>query len=206
MIITGAKGHVKDIITDLAFFNLQGKHFIFDNISRDLPKVLYEKYILLRTIKEAQEKAAGHPFMLALGSPVNRKKVFDLFEKNGFAPANFIASNALVSTFASIGKGLNIMPYSSIFSGAKVGDGCLINSYASIHHDVELADFVNVSPGARVLGRAKIGNLVDIGANAVILPDVTIGDNVIIGAGAVVTKDLPSGATSVGVPARIVKL
>jgi sugar O-acyltransferase (sialic acid O-acetyltransferase NeuD family) len=205
MIIIGAKGHAKDIITDPAFYNLQGTNFMFDDITKGLPEVLFEKYILLRNLTEAKEKAFGHSFILALGSPIGRKKVFELFQHNGFQPENFIASSAVVSVLASIGQGLNIMPFCTVFAGAKVGNGCLINSYASIHHDVELGDFVTVSPGARVLGRAKVGNLVDVGANAVILPDVTIGDNVIIGAGAVVTKDLPSGTTAVGVPARIIK-
>jgi sugar O-acyltransferase (sialic acid O-acetyltransferase NeuD family) len=205
MIIIGAKGHAKDIITDPAFYNLLGIHFMFDDVTKELPNILFEKYVLLRNLTEVKEKAVGHSFILALGSPTGRKKVFELFQQNGFQPENFIASNAVVSTFASIEAGLNIMPFSTVFAGARIGNGCLINSYASIHHDVELGDFVTVSPGARILGRAKVGNLVDIGANAVILPDVSIGDNVIIGAGAVVTKDLPSGATAVGVPARIIK-
>jgi serine O-acetyltransferase len=49
----------------------------------------------------------------------------------------------------------------------------------------------------------KIGDNVFIGAGARILGGITIGDNVQIGANAVVLKDVPSGATAVGVPARI---
>jgi serine O-acetyltransferase len=50
----------------------------------------------------------------------------------------------------------------------------------------------------------RIGDNVFIGAGARILGGITIGDNVQIGANAVVLKDVPSGATAVGVPARII--
>ena len=205
MIIVGAKGHAQDIISDTSFYSLKGTHFMFDNVNSDLPDILFEKYILLRTIKEAKEKAHNQSFFLALGSPLGRQKIFELFLQNGFCSTNFIASNSLVSSLANLGAGLSIMPFSAVFAGARIGNGCLINSYASVHHDATLGDFVTVSPGARILGRANIGDLTEIGANAVILPDVTVGNNVIIGAGAVVTKDLPSGCKAVGVPARVIK-
>ncbi len=48
-----------------------------------------------------------------------------------------------------------------------------------------------------------IGRNVWIGGGALILPGVTIGDDAIVGAGAVVTRDVPSGATVVGNPARV---
>ena len=54
-------------------------------------------------------------------------------------------------------------------------------------------------PGCPVLG-----GHVDVGAGAKILGGVTIGDHAKIGANAVVLDDVPSGATAVGVPARIV--
>jgi sugar O-acyltransferase (sialic acid O-acetyltransferase NeuD family) len=205
MIIVGAKGHAQDIISDSSFYNLAGTHFMFDNVSRGMPDILFNKYILLRSLKEAKEKAAKHSFILAIGSPLGREKIYSLFIENGFDPANFISTSALVSEQAIIGKGLNIMPFSSIFAGSKVGDGCLINSYSSIHHDVVVGDFVTVSPGARLLGRVKIGNATEIGANAVVLPDVTIGERVVIGSGAVVTKDLPDDVTAIGIPARVIR-
>ena len=49
-----------------------------------------------------------------------------------------------------------------------------------------------------------IGDNVYIGAGARVLGPITIGDDVSIGANAVVLTDVPSGATAVGVPARII--
>ena len=52
----------------------------------------------------------------------------------------------------------------------------------------------------------KIGGHVDIGAGAKIIRPVTIGDHAKIGANAVVLCDVPTGATAVGIPAKIINL
>lgn len=44
-----------------------------------------------------------------------------------------------------------------------------------------------------------------IGAGAVIMCGITIGEWAMVGAGAVVIEDVPTGATVVGNPARIIK-
>ena len=45
-----------------------------------------------------------------------------------------------------------------------------------------------------------------IGAGAMVLGNIEIGENAVIGAGAVVAKSVPSNATVVGNPARIIKV
>ncbi|KAL7448442.1 hypothetical protein ACHAWC_000628, partial [Mediolabrus comicus] len=49
----------------------------------------------------------------------------------------------------------------------------------------------------------KVGKDVLIGAGTKILGNIRIGDRVKIGAGSVVLRPIPSGATAVGAPARI---
>jgi len=77
---------------------------------------------------------------------------------------------------------------------AVVGDECLI--------------YKGVVLGGTSLERAKrhptLGAGVVVGSNACILGRVTIGDGAMIGSGSVVIRDVPAGATSVGVPGRIV--
>ncbi len=50
----------------------------------------------------------------------------------------------------------------------------------------------------------KIGKHVLIGAGTQILGNITVGDRSKIGAGSVVLRSIPSGATAVGAPARII--
>jgi serine O-acetyltransferase len=72
---------------------------------------------------------------------------------------------------------------------AEIGPNCLL--------------FQQVTIGSAHGGVPRLGGHVDVGAGAKVLGPITIGDHAVIGANAVVTTDVPSGATAVGVPARI---
>jgi len=76
---------------------------------------------------------------------------------------------------------------------AVVGDGSLI--YAGV-----VLGGTSLSKGKR---HPTIGRNVVIGSGAIVLGNITVGDNARIGGGSVVLRDVPSGATAVGVPARI---
>ena len=56
----------------------------------------------------------------------------------------------------------------------------------------------------RGVGRATIGNNCYFGAGCKVVGAVTIGDNVVVSANSVVVSDVPSGATVLGVPARVI--
>jgi serine O-acetyltransferase len=93
-----------------------------------------------------------------------------------------------------IGGGL-LIPHPNgivIFPDVVIGPNCLIFQQ------------VTLGIGGRLPGCPVLGGHVDVGAGAKILGGVTIGDHAKIGANAVVLDDVPSGATAVGVPARIV--
>lgn len=64
-----------------------------------------------------------------------------------------------------------------------------------------------VAPGIharRVASAVEIGAGAWIGARAIVLAPARIGRDAVVGAGAVVTGEVPSGATAVGNPIRIV--
>ena len=78
-----------------------------------------------------------------------------------------------------------------------------------IHPDAEIGPncllFQQVTIGVGDHGAPRVGGHVDIGAGAKVLGAVTIGRHARIGANAVVIIDVPSGATAVGVPARVIR-
>jgi serine O-acetyltransferase len=97
---------------------------------------------------------------------------------------------------ASIGRGVFIDHGMGVVIGetATVGDGCLIYKGVllggtSLEHRVR---------------HPQVGANVIIGSNACVLGNITIGDGARIGSGSVVVKPVPSGATVVGVPGRVV--
>ncbi len=84
--------------------------------------------------------------------------------------------------------------------------GIVIHAQASIGDDCTIRQGVTL--GMRYpeqpMDAPKLCRNVDVGSGAAILGDVTIGDNARIGANAVVLQDVPSGATAVGIPAKII--
>jgi serine O-acetyltransferase len=98
---------------------------------------------------------------------------------------------------ASIGRRFFIDHGMGVVIGqtAEIGDDC------TLYHGVTLGG-TSWSPGKR---HPTLGNGVVVGAGAKILGPITIGDGAKIGSNAVVVKAVPSGATAIGIPARIVE-
>ena len=87
------------------------------------------------------------------------------------------------------------------------GAGVVIGETAKVGDDVLMYQGV-VLGGTSIKKEERhptIGNGVVIGAGAVALGPITIGDGARIGSGSVVVKSVPSGATVVGIPGRIVE-
>uniref|UniRef100_A0A7S2WQ32 serine O-acetyltransferase n=1 Tax=Eucampia antarctica TaxID=49252 RepID=A0A7S2WQ32_9STRA len=101
-----------------------------------------------------------------------------------------------IHPLAEIGCGVMLDHATGIVIGetATVGDGC------TILHGVTLGGTGRES-GDR---HPKVGRDVLIGAGAKILGNIRLGDGSKIGAGSIVLRPVPSGATAVGVPAKIV--
>lgn len=84
--------------------------------------------------------------------------------------------------------------------------GIVIHGYCSIGDDSIIRQGVTL--GNRYMERPFdapcLGKNVNVGAGAKIFGNVKIGDKANIGANAVVLHDVPSGATAVGIPAKII--
>jgi serine O-acetyltransferase len=115
----------------------------------------------------------------------------------------------LISQLARFITGIEIHP------GAKIGRrlfidhgmGVVIGETAEIGDDVLLYQAVTLGGTGHQRGKRHptIGNNVVVGAGAKVLGSITLGDFAKVGAGSVVVHSVPSGATVVGMPARIVK-
>lgn len=100
----------------------------------------------------------------------------------------------------------------SVVSGADIPLSCQIGGGLMLTHPngVVIHPAASIGPNCLILqqvtlvGRVKVGGHVDFGAGAKVIRPVTIGDHAKIGANAVVLCDVPSGATAVGIPAKII--
>ncbi len=82
--------------------------------------------------------------------------------------------------------------------------GVVIHPEVGVGPNCLLFQQVTLGRGGPIPGAPTLGGHVDVGAGAKILGGVHIGDHVVIGANAVVLCDIPSGATAVGIPARVI--
>jgi sugar O-acyltransferase (sialic acid O-acetyltransferase NeuD family) len=208
MLIVGAKGFASELLNELVQLNQTEDIVFFDDVSTDLPDLIFERYKVFRDLGHVKNYfiSINNQFTIGIGSPILRKKMADKFIEIGGDLTSLISKNALIGYFGNnIDNGCNIMSGSNITSNVSIGRGCLINVNTSISHDSLLEEFVEVSPGVNIAGHCKIKSFTTIGANATILPKITIGHNVMVGAGSVVTKDIPDNCMVYGVPAVIKK-
>lgn len=209
MIIVGAKGLAKEILEIFAQRKQLDRIYFFDNVSEDVPPILFGRFPVLRTIdlvKRTFDSIQDNAFTLGLGNPMHRKRLTDLLLQAGGSLMSAVSINAEIGSFGNtIGDGCTIMSGTVITNGVTIGKGTLVNPLCSISHDSTIGDFVEMSPGVRITGHCTIGKYSVLGTNAVILPKVKLGENVIVGAGAVVTQNVPDNSLVVGVPAIIKK-
>jgi serine O-acetyltransferase len=85
--------------------------------------------------------------------------------------------------------------------GVVIGETAEIGDNVTIYHGVTLGG-TGKDKGKR---HPTIGDNVVIGAGAKILGPIYVGSSAKIGANAVVLRDVPSNATAIGIPAKIIE-
>ncbi|CAH8295372.1 sugar O-acyltransferase (sialic acid O-acetyltransferase NeuD family) [Mariniflexile fucanivorans] len=211
MLIVGAKGLAKELLQVLSIdMNLSDESILFfDNVSHDLPEKIYNRFKILNSFDAVENYFKAYidkSFVLGLGHPLRREKLYKQFVELGANPIILISKSAEVGDFeVEIKEGTSILAGARISNSVQIGKGCLIYYNSVVAHDSNIGDFVEISPNVTILGRCIIGNNSTLGAGCVILPDVIIGENVKVGAGAVILKDVPDNSTIVGVPGRVIK-
>jgi len=161
----------------------------------------------IRTIKERDPAAKNYVEILLCYPGLHaiwfHRIAHSLYQRRWFTTARLIShfnrgfTGIEIHPGAKIGKRLFIDHGMGVVIGetTEIGDDCLI--------------YKGVVLGGTTLVKKKrhptLGNRVIVGSNSTVLGAITIGDGARIGSGSVVVKSVPSGATVVGVPGRIVE-
>jgi sugar O-acyltransferase (sialic acid O-acetyltransferase NeuD family) len=152
-------------------------------------------------------KNAGKKFQVicGAGNPHTRKLFAERSAALGLSFCTLIHPSARMSRWVEVGAGTIITAGNILTTQIKLGAHTLVNLSCTIGHDTVIGAYCNINPGCHISGSVKFGEGVDFGTGAVIIQGKSVGEWSIIGAGAVVTEDVPSHATAVGVPCRVIK-
>ena len=121
---------------------------------------------------------------------------------------NYFLLGRFISNFSRFITGIEIHPGATIGRRFFIdhGMGVVLGETSKVGDDVTL--YQGVTLGGTSLEKGKrhptLGNGVIVGSGAQILGPIIISDAARVGANAVVLEDVPSGATVVGIPAKIV--
>jgi len=144
-------------------------------------------------------------FIVTVGSIGDARLRSTLFERAralGLEAVTVRHPSAVVSPWATIGPGVQLLPAAVVNAGARIGENVIVNSGAIVEHDCTIGDHVHIATGARLASSVNIGTGAHIGAGAVLRQGITVGSRAVIGAGAVVVKDVPADTVVAGNPAR----
>lgn len=188
LILVGGGGHCKSVIdvAESAGFTILG---ILDKPEEVGKQVL--AYKVIGTDDDIPQYVDKAEFVITVGqikSCAIRQKVAERIEAAGGKLATIIASDAIVSKYATIGEGTVILHKCVVNADAKVGKNCIINTLASIEHEAEIGDFCHISTGVMVNGMTKVGSETFVGSGSVLYNCIEVPKNSVIPAGTIVRK------------------
>lgn len=123
------------------------------------------------------------------GNPL-RATLFARYRALGYRFASVVSAQAMVSDYAVLEEGAQVMAGAIIQAGTQIGANSIINSGAIVDHDCRLGDDNHIAPGAVLSGGVVTGERVHIGTGAAVIQNIKIGSHTVVGAGATVVKDL----------------
>lgn len=155
------------------------------------------------------EAGATH-FAVGVGTPTPgdnrpRRRIFEKVRSHGLTPLTIVHPRAIVSRWASIGEGAQILPGAIVNAGARIGANTIVNSGAIVEHDCIVGDHVHVASGACLAGSVTVEEGAFVGARAVVRQLVRVGAGAVVGMGAAVIRDVPAATLVVGVPASVLR-
>jgi sugar O-acyltransferase (sialic acid O-acetyltransferase NeuD family) len=207
LIIWGAGGHGK-VVLDVARATGLFSEIVFVDDSCASPGGCFCDCELLPSSEGFEAlKARGHScFVVAIGNNHVRQRCFQEGIDRGVDLAALIHPSTTVSASARIGGGTVVMPRVVVNADAVIGENCILNTGVIVEHDCHIGDHVHLAPGVILGGGVTVEPYSLLGIGTIAIPRTRIGEGAVVGAGAVVLDSVPPGATSVGVPAKVLSI
>jgi len=180
-VIVGTGLHAKEIASLLKSLNVYVLGFSSNNENEIDKFILDELKVICKDDNINKiEDFKNKNYYIGIGGPIsnlNRKKIFEKFEKMKINLPPLISSKANISRYSKIGDGTVILPGATIGPDVVIGKNCIINCNSVVSHGSSIGNHVHLTPGSIVAGDCKIGDLTTIGMNSTVLYSTTVGKN-----------------------------
>lgn len=202
--IFGAGGNGRDIEEYIAAENRithKWEHILFVDDVVTEQEVLGVPRYSFATFCERYTSESNVEFLISIGDPDGREKVYQMIYAAGYHFGTFISKDSYVPPSCKIGAGTIIIS-SRIGSLAVIGKNTMLGGQVAVGHDSVVGDHCVLVMQVFVGGHSILGNNLFIGAHAAMKDTISVGTHSVIAMGAVVLENVPENTVVLGNPAK----
>jgi sugar O-acyltransferase (sialic acid O-acetyltransferase NeuD family) len=156
LIIIGAGGHARsiaDIVLEQREYALVG---FLDDAYPDLSSV-WDIPVLGGVDTAAGLRGMAECAFVAIGNNRVREGLVNTMLEAGFELPSIVHERAIISSRATLGRGVSIMAGAVVGTEAILGDGVIVNAGAVVDHHSKVDDFGHLGVGAVMAGGSRLG-------------------------------------------------
>ena len=116
MLIVGAGACARDLLAMILQDNPEEELVFFDDVTTEVPALLYDKYPILRSVKEVIDhfKSNSTDYVLGIGNPIIRNKMSKKIDRLGGNLISLISEQTQIGTYNDISRRGVIIMHGSI--------------------------------------------------------------------------------------------
>lgn len=139
----------------------------------------------------------------SLPGNTRRADLYRQYKKLGYSFATLISKESIVSMYAYLDEGVQVMRGAIIQTGTSVGYNSIVNTGAIVDHDCSIGSNNHIAPGVTISGQVTSKTNVHFGTGSSVIQSTNVNENTVVGAGTTITKDVEKN--TICYPARIFK-